>query len=283
MKNQMALRSKLLVLAIIAILVLIQACEKSETTMPEENSPEIPPASSFIMDFSDFSSSDTSNLSLGFYKEPGENLSYRNWWWAAINVGVWNTILTVTLIVPTAAFLESFNHTPVQQPDGSWLWTYNFTAAGVVHTAKLRGSINNNGTTWEMRITKPGFYQDFLWYTGQANLFLTNGSWALNKDPNEPEPFLDIQWNRNPQDSTADIKYINVIPGHPDSSGYIFYGVTTDTTFDAFYDIYSKSHNNTINIQWNRISKAGRVKDPLHFGDPDWHCWDEQLLDTICP
>lgn len=35
-------------------------------------------------------------------------------------------------------------------------------------------------------------------------------------------------------------------------------------------------------IMWNETTKEGRVKDTMHFGDTDWHCWDADLQDTDC-
>lgn len=265
------------------LLIVTTACKKSDTTEPEGNPPEVPPLSSFVMDFSDFASSDTTNLTPPGIPTITGNLSYQNWWWSAVNVGVWNVILSVTLLVPKASFVAAFQHQPVQQPDGSWVWSYDFTAGGITHRAALHGSIDNDGTKWKMFITKQGAYDNFLWYSGEANLLLTEGFWLLNNKPSDQTPFLRIDWHRNLQDSTADIKYTNIVPGGAENGGYIFYGTTTDTTYDAFYDIYNKGKNNHTNIEWNRQSKAGRVKDPLHFGDSNWHCWDNQLQNIQCP
>ena len=43
-----------------------------------------------------------------------------NWSYAALNVGFWNIVGVVGLAVPVASFVESFKHSPVQQPDNSW-------------------------------------------------------------------------------------------------------------------------------------------------------------------
>ena len=38
-----------------------------------------------------------------------------------------------------------------------------------------------------------------------------------------------------------------------------------------------------IDIKWNYEQHFGRVKDPIHFEDENWHCWDEKLDDINCP
>jgi hypothetical protein len=58
--------------------------------------------------------------------------------------------------------------------------------------------------------------------------------------------------------------------------------VTASTPYDAFYDIYNAGRDNHTNIEWNLDEKYGRVKDPFHFGDEDWHCWNNLLDDAPC-
>jgi len=94
---------------------------------------------------------------------------------------------------PVAAFVESFNHQPVQQLDGSWLWSYDVTVGRVVHTAKLFGQTVSEGFAWRMSLSKQDFYTDFEWFTGLSNLPATEGTWTLNQDPNNPNPFLSIE------------------------------------------------------------------------------------------
>ncbi len=284
MKSQPHGRGAYFILGLIFAALVVAGCSEDEPTLPERpDAPEIPPLSTFLMDFDDFSPADTSALVPRETMPQVAILSHDNWGWAALNVGIWNLIVTVGMAVPVATFAESFNHEPERQPDGSWLWTYDLTVAGIVHTAELYGSIDNDGTDWEMYVSKQGFYQDFLWYSGEADLFLTEGTWTLNKHPEEPIPFIFIEWHRNLQDDTADIKYTNIVPESPENGGYIFFGTTTDTTHNAFYDIYDKVHDNHSDIEWHRATKDGQVKDPDHYGDESWHCWDSSLEDIECP
>jgi len=255
--------------------VFFLSCDKDESTNPGD-SPELPPVSSMVMDFSDF-------------QEPGACLtpalpeSRNNWGWAVVNVAVWNTVLTVTLATPVASFVEAFNHEPEPQNDGSWLWSYGFTAAGVEYTAELYGQVDLSGTYWDMYITKSGTYTDFHWYTGRSDLALAQGTWTLFQSPEAPVPCLGIEWHRNPADSTGDLRYTNIIPASADSSGFIFYGLTNDVPYNAFYDIYSPAQANTAEIEWNRDTQDGRIRDPHHFGDGNWYCWDSTLEDVVCP
>jgi len=56
------------------------------------------------------------------------------------------------LVIPVAAFLESSDHEPVRQTDGTWVWSYNFNANTVLHLAQLHGK--------DGRVSDPDHYED---------------------------------------------------------------------------------------------------------------------------
>jgi len=264
--------------------IIIVGCSKNESTEPGGEPQEIPPISSFLLDFNDFPLSSTETLSANGTMKSLGILSHDNWGWAALNVVVWQTLVTVGMVVPVAAFLESFNHEPEQQPDGAWVWTYHFTIpGGIQHTALLHADVDNLGIRWDMYISKQNEYTDFLCYAGSCDLLVTEGTWTVNRHPENPSPWIGIEWHRNPQDNTADIKYTNIIPNGPENGGFIFYGTITDATYDAFYDIYNIGQDNHTDIRWNRTTLSGKVMDQNYFADDAWHCWDENLEDVECP
>jgi len=265
---------KLLIYSVVIGFILsigVVSCKKENN----DPAPDLPPESSFIMDFSGFSNPDDTLSSRGI-------ATYQNWGHAYTNVVVWSTIIKVGLAVPVAAFYESFNHEAVYHPDeNNWTWSYNFTAVGVVHEAELTGFIVSDTVNWEMRITKDGQYNDFLWYTGKNSFDRSGGYWILNENPTNPNEMLRIDWTYD-GGGIGDIKYTNIIPGGAENGGYIYYGTQTgDMT--RFYDIYNKGLDNLTEIEWSHIDYHGHVKDPNKFGDSDWHCWDTTLQDVICP
>ncbi len=260
---------------------LLAGCTENATNGPENTAqaPDIPPKSTFVMDFDAFP---VEKQMLNKTGGTDKILSHQNWGWAVINVGVWNTFITVGLAVPVAAFAESFNHDPEPQSDGSWIWRYDVKAAGVTYTAKLQATTRADGIQWDMYISKENAYEDFKWYTGHSDFLRTAGTWTVYKDPRDPVQCLQIEWHRNPAQKTADIRYENITPGDPENGGYIFYGVTNDAPLDAFYNIYAKSKDNLVDIQWNLDDHNGQIRDPQHFKDADWHCWDVNLADIDC-
>lgn len=260
---------KLIILGFI-VSIIIQSCKK-ETDTP---APELPPQSSFKIDFSDFSNADDTLTSKGIN-------SYQNWGHAFANVTVWNTVITVGLAVPVAAFYESFNHQAIYHPnDNNWTWSYNFWVGGIVHEAELTGFIISDTVNWEMRISKAGHYTDFLWYTGKNSFDRSGGYWVLNENPSNPSSLIQIDWTYSGE-GIGDISYTNIVPGGAENGGYIHYG-TSDGELTRFYDIYNKGQDNLIEIQWNHNDNHGRVKDFNKFADSEWHCWGINLQDVDC-
>jgi hypothetical protein len=206
----------------------------------------------------------------------------KSWGFAALNVGVWNTLVFVGLAIPVASFVASFQHTPEQQPDYTWVWSYNVPIAGVQHTAELHGKYIDGGVRWEMYISKEGEYSDFQWFHGESDLPATEGLWILKNKPADPSDLLRIDWHRDIAAGTSDIRYTNIVPGGPETGGYIFYGVDPQKDLGHLYDIYNKGKDNHTEIEWNQDTQEGRVRDARFFGDSEWHCWDGDHKDTAC-
>jgi len=267
-----------LILSFLALALMLVGCG-DDNPVDSEGAPDLPPQSSFIMDYDDFQEGSTVALHPDGITDVQSRL---HWGRSALLVGVWNIVLTVTLAVPVASFVAAFQYHPVRQADGSWNWTYSFEAGGT-HTAVLNAKIVEADVQWTMTISKAGDFTNFVWYTGVSRADGTEGTWTLNLNPDNPTPFMYIEWERNFADSTGTLKYTNIIPGNAENGAFIYYGITTDPTYDRFYDIYDKGLDNLTEIEWNYETKAGRVRDEYHYGDTDWHCWDEDLEDINCP
>jgi hypothetical protein len=291
----------LVIIAILAVMVI--GCDKQpgdgkpdETVKP----PEIPPISTFVMDFGSFTSTNPSVYSpdtaaegirlVAFTPQDGAisvdkyaSESRKNWGYAALNVGLWSVVIIVGLAVPVAAFVESFKHEPVQRPDYTWVWTYDVTVKGDLYTAELHGRYIDNGVRWEMYVSKEDGFDDFLWYYGESDLPATEGYWILKNRPSEPSDLLRIDWHRDLAKGTHDIKYTNIVPDGPENGGFIMHGVAAGQQYDRLYEIFNKGKDNHTYIEWNYATDEGRIKDSRHFDDNEWHCWDAEHVDIECP
>jgi hypothetical protein len=295
-------------LSLVLIILLCAGCASStntskttKTTQTPTQSilpPQIPPQSTFEMDFSDFAQSQfayipsqTSTILLASYSPdrspmtttPNALGDHSNWVFAALNVGFWNLAGFVGLAVPVAAFEGSIKQTPVKQPDGSWIWTYSITVQGVTYTAELHGKYTDTDVRWDMYITKENDYTNYLWYYGESNSGSTQGYWVLKDKPSNPNDLLRIDWDRDPANGTGDIKYTNIVPGSAENGGYISFTAIKGQDFDRSYTIYNKVKNETTYIEWNGTTKVGHVKDSVHFGDSNWHSWDSSLNNKTSP
>lgn len=267
-------------IVVLLLAMLLWSCSTDPTgSDPDGIAPELPPTNTMLMDFSGFA-----GATLKPADQPSKTMTRQNWTYSALKAGIWNVLLAVTFVVPVTAYLEAFNHQPVQQSDGTWIWSYSYTvpANNVTYDAELHGRLTANGSEWEMYITSSnGQFNNYLWFSGQANLTLTNGTWTLNQAVGE-QPFILVEWQRTTDNQIASIRYTDIRPGAAENGRYIHYGINTDPLFDTFYDIYEMPAANMVDIEWLRSTGEGRVKDQAHFGDDAWHCWDSNQDDVAC-
>jgi len=267
----------LIMFALVILLASIQSCKEEEAFAPAA-APQIPPQGSFVMDFSDFQSGENQK----FYKSTEDINTAQNWFRAATHVGFWNLVITTGLAVPARSFVVALNQEAEQYAANKWKWTYEFDVFTDHYEAELHAILEGATINWEMYITKVGVYEDFKWYTGTSNLTGTHGTWTLNESPNNRVALLGIEWNRNVEAGTSDIKYENIKTGDENIGGYIFYGITNATPLNAFYDLYNAKDNQLINIESSKTTKEGHIKAPHIYGDSQWHCWDSALQDVDC-
>ena len=269
------------------------------TTVAEP--PTIPPLETFLIPFAEFTSGgstsalpDDSGYQIqlasctvpdgsGFPIIEAAFVNQSNWNYAAFNVGFWSVVVVVGLAVPVASFVAAFENIPLQQPDGSWIWSYDVRVGGTVYSAELHGEYIAQGVRWEMSISEEGDYQDFLWYYGENNLPATEGFWILKESPSNPNDLLRIDWSRSIADGTYDIKYTNIVPGGAENGGYIYVQYTKEIPYDYLWDIFNKGQDNHTYIEWSSLTDEGRIKDLKVFFNNDWHCWDSSHANTACP
>jgi hypothetical protein len=271
------LRGRILACAFLVLAVPLMTVAGCGATA---EAPTIPPVDTFVIPFGDFQSMGTTSLTAF-----ASNQS--NWNFAAFSVGLWSVIIVGGLAVPVAAFEASFHNIPLQQDDGSWIWSYSVNVGGSIYTAELHAQfateVISNGVHWSMNISKQGEYEDFLWYYGECDLPATEGFWILENSPAEPTDLLRIDWSRNISAGTDTVKYTNIVPDGPENGGYIDTQETGGVPYDHVWDIYNKGQDNHTNIEWSQATGDGRVKDSNHFGDDDWHCWDSTRANVTCP
>ncbi|MBI2968544.1 MAG: hypothetical protein HYY40_12140 [Bacteroidetes bacterium] len=265
----LSIGASVLCLALIGLFPMTSCRKKGET-------PVLPPQESFVIN--------TDALPDSASGKTAADTTMAKWFYSAATVGIWNTVLTVTLFVPVASYVEALKQTPVwDKKEKKWSWVFSVTGFwNITYTCKLYGWVNGTNYEWEMYISQAGGPQNVLWYEGVTAKDQSHAEWTLYKDINNPVKFIGVVYNKN-GDGTSNIKYTNILEGDAGNGGYIYYGLSTDPQYNAFYDVNYIQNSKLTEIRWNTTSKIGKVRDNVQFGDSDWHCWDTMLKDAVCP
>ncbi|MBN1116753.1 MAG: hypothetical protein JXA77_06095 [Bacteroidales bacterium] len=264
-------------------LVIFNGCETTTNNTP----PELPPYESMVIDFSKFNSGDKST-------DDVQDSTMLNYAAAGLTVFFWNAALTVTLVVPVAAFAQSFNHQAEFLGDKTWQWTYDCNGLANTYTARLVGVLRSDDIKWEMYLSKAGVaaHEEFLWFEGTSDLDGNGGQWILYHSFALQEQVLQIDWEKT-NDAVGLVKYTyvresdNGDPNQLTAGSNLTYGLT-DSVLDAFYSIdFNKRNRNadenqSVEIEWSTTEYFGHIKALHYFQDENWHCWDSNGYDTDC-
>lgn len=245
---------------------LIFSCNKDEN----EPVPFVPPVTTMSVDFSFLTS-----------KKAGQ-IELTNWQYSTISLAVWNAILNESCAVPIVSFEKTIEQKAVALNSKQWEWINKFNTDSVTIRSRLTGKMTGDTIEWKLfistikqNITSP----EYLWIEGKSAYNQTGGWWMIYEKPSSPNPFVRINWYQ--QNGETINRFIFVKPGDEKFGQYLEYGTKINSFFDAFYNI--KIHNeNTIHIELNKHSKAGRIKSEFLFNDTNWHCWDSSYNNTNC-
>lgn len=276
---------KILSLLLLTVIIagLLTGCKKKHG-----DPPVLPPEETLIMDFTNFESG---KKSADLFTEKG--LNDYNWGFSALVAGYWRAVIFTTLYVPVKAFQVAVDKDPVWIEDNTWQWSYEVTVLSVKFKARLVGQIRSTDVLWKMYLTREGTggFAEFLWFEGTSLTTGRGGSWTLNHSAQYQEPVLTINWEGNGTAVTY-IKYTYVRAlndsrvADPFKNSYIEYKTSaTSTRYDSSYKIYyyNGAEFATMDVEWNSVNHSGRVKSQAVYTDTNWHCWDESLVDIVCP
>ena len=273
-------------LAITFVYLMSVSCERQK-----DKAPELPPYFFMVIDFSQFKVNDTKSAVDDLKStETGTMLNFA---YAALNVAVFNVILTATLVVPVAAFQFAVTHNPVFLGDATWQWSYDYNSFGGTYHARLTGQVRSSDVKWEMYISKDGIggFAEFKWFEGTSLLDGSGGQWILNVSSAFQEPLLQIDWTRA-GDEVGEITYTIVRELNNDRTPNLQYGSFINAGFttadlNAFYTIHvfdATTANDFVDvfIEWSTSTYNGHVKSESFYSDDAWYCWDSYGYDITC-
>lgn len=255
----------------ISLVISFSSCD----TEPVDERPELPPIESLMMDFSDFEG------------QPGgtkaTEASYGNFTHSYLSVLFWNLTSTLTMTLPVAAYGHALQQEAEYVGDHTWEWSFDFQYEGMDYSATLTGArISNEKFSMEMKIglaALPG--QGVKWFDGEVRYDHTQALWNLYMEGNVK--VLEAEWHKNFETEAGDLSYTYVEPEQEETGSFIRFKYMPREVYDGAYTISLSA--GVTEIEWNVTSKEGRVKDPVKFGDSNWHCWDSHangLADKDC-
>jgi len=270
-----------LFLILVIIAGLSTGCNKEK-----EDPPALPPVKSLKIDFSNF---DTEKKRASFSLSKGiENV---NWEFSALVAGYWNSIIVTTLAIPVIAFEHATDQTPVYLENKTWEWKYETQVFTATYKVRLTGQVRSQDVEWKMYVTREGSggFAEFLWIEGTTNLDGKAGRWILNHSSSYKEPVIQIDWTGDGLDvMTVKYTYVRTLndsrEDDPFRTSYIEYG-KQDGAYDAYYEIYYYNglDFSEMLVEWSTTGRHGRVKCEKFFADTEWHCWNGNYVNVICP
>jgi len=265
---------------ILVLAVSMQSCVKENNNAPQNlDAPEIPSTV--------FLNIPTQSFGLTSDKETSSTRNDKsNWIHAGLNVLVWNTVVFANTAVPINAFSRAIDHEAKFIGDLTWEWSYIFKApvkdGGDVYDVTLTGQYisNNEEVDWTMTVKNQANNNKFVWYEGVTSKRNLTGNFTINKSPNNPQAYMNLSYTRTAESSDISIRFSNVQQGDPGQGDYIEWRTTEGAEYDRAYDVFTK--NNLLEIESNSVIDNGRVKDPKHFNDSEWHCWGANKVSIDC-
>ncbi len=280
---------------LILALVLFTACGPEENITPDIDviePPKLPPVEMYMVPFSSFLDTDVDTTKEG--KRVFANSPYKNWVYSTVNVVGWNTKVALQTALPLVAFGLAASETPVQLESSAWQWSYEYQApkliGGKTYEIVLTATrLENSDVAWKMLISEQGGIQDFEWMEGTVSQDFSFAQFILNQSPSQPETFLLI--NFDGQLNTSDIssskfqlRYTNLQVTSDQFKEYLEFRSQPQVEYSRVFDIRGGEAfpDITTEIEYNPLNGTGRVRDLKHFGNAEWHCWNEKLRNEDC-
>lgn len=273
---------------LLTALFFTQSCEE-EPLLEEENidmvAPEIPPAQMFSAPVDELTAKDvdTDSQTGG----GGGGFAYSNWLHSAVSLVAWNTVVYINMAIPTAAFASAFNVEPDYIGDLTFLWVYQYEGpaelGGHTYDIALTGQYINEvqEVEWTMTVSQVNGFSDFVWYTGVTSTNNSEGYFILNRNPANPEPYLQMDYQEDILTEEASLRFTIVIPNDNANGHYLEYRTEPNEEFNRAFDVQGPP-NDFMEIRWNEPAGNGQVRHPRHFNDNQWHCWSTEQLNIDC-
>ncbi len=261
------------------IILTLSVCVFITCKKDKGNAPALPPSATMFIDFSNFTSLKKSSLAAPRVKGTESSA----WQFAATIAGIWNSLISSNAAIPLTAFDSAAKYNAVYVSKNFWQWSYEFTFDGVVYKSVIDGEASTNSILWKMYLTNnsTGGYSDFLWLEGTSRADGTQGQWIFYQSPQSPVKIFQTDWIKS-GDLVTEVKYTYLIDD-PNKDSYIDFNIITNSNLNASYNIhFSDGTYSDSDIEWNTVTRNGRLKCLDYLQDENWYCWDNNKINMIC-
>jgi hypothetical protein len=273
------------VLTVLMAAVVFQSCEKESAVEIPGNlkAPELPRASFYTIPTYDIAHDSITETDKDLVRGP---FTQANWLHAGVSLLVWNSVVVVNLALPLNAIGQAFNQHAQYIGNQTFAWTYQYTATpqlgGGKYNIVLTGQyLSVDEVEWKLTASQIGGFQNFEWVTAITATNHTEAEFTFYRNPGNPEAYLRINSTYDIFKEAVFVRLTNVILNDPNNGNFIEYGANYSTGFNRSFQLHTGA-NDVLDIEWNAPKRFGRVRHAAHFGDADWHCWDENLFDVGC-
>jgi hypothetical protein len=263
----------------ITLIIILTACYLTSCKKDKGDPPFLPPDGSMVIDFTNFTSlKKSAEVTPG-----GKGTESSTWEFAAGVAGVWNTLISSNIAVPIAGFKAALNYKAAYVSQHLWQWSYDFNSGSNAYKAKLQGNISTNIVNWKMYITLEGTggYNEFLWIEGTSKTDGSGGQWIFKQSAQSDIQMFQDDWTKSGDEVTS-VKY-TYVKNDSNKDSFINYSLLSAGNFDASYNIhFSNGLYSDSDIEWNIITRDGRLKCLDYLQDENWYCWDTNKINKVC-
>lgn len=267
---------KRLIATLLIPVVVLSACTEDESSNDMDNNtpPTVPSESTMAPDLDAFDEESS---------EEGRVAAIGNWGYAALNVGVYTSILYQHLVIPVTAFKATVGtEAYFDEETELWVWEKNFDIpAQSDYQVKLTADVDGNDVDWKGYISHGTEIDEFMWFEGESTVNGESGSWMLYESPENPNVWLTSDWTDEDNETVADAIFTVMKEGDNEGS-WIKFEADANAELDRTVTIFDASMDNEVTIMWSQAEVNGQVMSEAHFDDTAYHCWDANLMDTTC-
>lgn len=163
------------------------------------------------------------------------------------------------------------------QKDNAWLNNFSFNLLGTDYDVNLFAIFDDDSIKYKTYLTTDSIL-DLVFLNGNLHNEKKQGSWeyytpiyvdTLYKST----LFLSSDWDFT---SKNKISFTNYNSGINNLNKITFLD-SIDAGYNKYIEIFNKNTGKLSIIQWNNLTKEGRLKDSVQYGNLNWHKWNSNL------